>query len=559
MIKRNKKIIKYIFFCFIIIIILIIFPIFSYHKEININPLQSFYKKGAYHMHSIFSDGKGTIYDITKAASQLKLDFVILTDHGEPNIKASKSTSWLSDVLLIGGSEFSLNSGHLAAIGYKIPEYIFPPEPQQSINEVINDNGVCFISHPFDDKIPWTDWDIKDFTGIEILNSYSSARKTSILNLLSFPLQYIFNSNYALLKTIQYPEENIKKFDYLCSTGKYYGIYALDCHAKLPISKKIQFNFPSYKAMFEIFNIYVKIDKKIEKDPYKSASTIVSSLRKGAFFSVIEAIAPANGFEIYFITSNRERIEMGGSTDSIYGKIVVKLPFNFETNIIIKRDGKIDKKIQNNLKHRLEIPVKKPGVYRAEIFVINNKFNKIPWIFTNPFFIGYRNKFQEKIETNLKKLLVDIEGFFKVENNRLSTGDLTYNRNSEGELITTFKFNLQKEREKNDFWSVISNRNRFDLSRFKGFLFKTRSNKKMRFWIEFRTKTKNSETWYRHSFLSDKEWKKTQIPFDKFYVIFGNKRAPELNNISSIFFSINNANAFSGTEGTIYLKNIGLY
>ena len=81
----------------------------------------------------------------------------------------------------------------------------------------------------------------------------------------------------------------------------------------------------------------------------------------------------------------------------------------------------------------------------------------------------------------------------------------------------------------------------------------------MRFWIEFRTKTKSSEIWYRHSFLSDKEWKKIQIPFKKVYAIFGNKTAPELNNISSIFFSINNANAFLGTQGTVYLKNIGLY
>lgn len=557
--KKYKKIIKYTFFCFIIIIILTIFPIFLYHKEINMNPLQSFYKKGTYHMHSIFSDGKGTIDDITKAASQLKLDFVILTDHGEPNIKSSRSTSWLNNVLLIGGSEFSLNSGHLAALGYKIPDYIFPPEPQEAINEVIDDDGVCFISHPFDDKIPWTDWDIKDFTGLEVLNSYSSARKTSILNLLLFPLQYTFNSSYALMKTIQYPEENIRKLDSLCSTGKYYAIYALDCHAKLPISKNFQLNFPSYKAMFKIFNIYVKIDKEIEKDPYKSASTIISSLRRGDFFNVIESIAPANGFETYFITSNRERIEMGSSTNSIHGKMIIKLPFNFETNIIVKRDGKIYKKIQNNLKHRLEIHVKKPGVYRSEIFVINNKFNKIPWIFTNPFFIGYRKTFQDKIKHNLRKSLVDREGFFKIENNKLSMGSLTYNRNSKGELITTFKFNLKKETEKKDFWSVISNRNRFDFSRFKGFLFETRSNKKMRFWIEFRTKTKSSETWYRHSFLSDKEWGKIQIPFEKFYVIFGNKTSPELNSISSIFFSINNANAFSGTQGTIYLKNIGLY
>ena len=566
--KRIKKILKYVLIILAILVIIIIFPIFSYKKEVNNNPLPYYYKKGVYHMHSVFSDGKGTIDDITTAAASLNLDFAILTDHGEPNIKSSTSTTYLNNVLLIGGSEFSLHSGHLAAMGYNLPDYIFPPEPQEAINEVIHDKGACFISHPFDDKIPWTDWDIQEFTGLEVLSSYSSARRISFFKLIAFPLQYALNSNYALVSTLQYPEENVKKWDLLNSTpgdqsGRYYGIYALDAHAKLPITEKFQLNFPSYKSMFEILTVYVKIDKKLEKDPHQAAATIISSLRKGNFFNVIEAIAPANGFEAWFMEKSGQRSEMGSVSESSEGKLNILLPFRFETDIIIKRNGTNYEQIANNHKEKLEIEVKEPGCYIIEAYVSNNKFNKLPWIMTNPFFIGIKKSSavpgkREKII--LKQVLVNEKGFFKVEKNSRSEGAVIYETSDKDELITTFTFKLVKESpDVKDFWSALVVRKEFDFSNFTGFVFEARSGRKSRFWAEFRTGRQGGESWYRHSFLVNKEWNRFHIPFEKFHVIFGENKPPTLSGIASLFFSINNANAYPGTEGSIDLKNIGLY
>jgi len=569
--KRIKKILKYVLIILAILVIIIIFPIFSYKKEVNDNPLPSYYKKGVYHMHSIFSDGKGTIEDITTAAASLNLDFAILTDHGEPNLKSSTSTTYLNNVLLIGGSEFSLHSGHLAAMGFNVPDYIFPPEPQEAINEVIHNKGVCFISHPFDDRIPWTDWDIQAFTGLEVLSSYSSARRISFFKLIAFPLQYALNSNYALVSTLKYPEENIKKWDSLNSlnsnleheSGRYYGIYALDAHGKLPITEKFQLNFPSYKAMFEILTVYVKIDKELEKDPHQAAATIISSLRKGNFFNVIEAIAPANGFETLFIDNSGQQFEMGSVSDSSEGKLIILLPFQFQTDIIIKRNGMKYEQISNIQKKKLEIEVKGPGCYIIEVYVSNNKFNKLPWIMTNPFFIGVKESPSvpaEKDKIILKQLLINEKEFFKVEKNSRSEGVIMYETSDKDELITTFTFKLEKESpDEKDFWSALAVRKGFDFSNFKGFVFEARSDKKRRFWTEFRTGKQDEETWYRHSFLVNKEWNRFHIPFKKFHVIFGENKSPKLSDIVSIFFSINNANAYPGTIGRIDFKNVGLY
>ncbi|MCP4152369.1 MAG: hypothetical protein GY757_31820, partial [bacterium] len=390
--KKIKKFLMYFLLVIVVLVLVAIFPALFYKKSVNDTPLPPYYKKGAYHMHSVFSDGKGTIEEITAAGASVDsgLDFLILTDHGEPNRKSSNATAYKNNVLLIGGSEFSLNCGHLAAVGYKLPDYIFPPEPQEAIDEVTGDGGVCFISHPFDDHIPWSDWDVNGFTGLEVLSSYSAARKISFLRLLAFPFQYTVDSKYALTGALNFPHENLEKWHALNLNSRfsYYGIYALDTHAKLPITSNFQLNFPTYQSMFEILTVYVNVDKVQDKDPIHAKASIISALRKGRFFNVIESIAAANGFEAYFTEPTGNRVEMGGFSGSANGKLSILTPFPFDTDVVIKKDGKLFKRFAGNKKDRLEIVISDSGSYIIEVYVPDNTFSELPWILSNPFFIG---------------------------------------------------------------------------------------------------------------------------------------------------------------------------
>lgn len=559
---KIKKILKYLLILFIILLIITIAPVLFYKQEKNDNPLQSYYKKGVYHLHSTFSDGTGSLQEITWAASSLNLDFIILTDHGRPNIQCANSTDYYKNVLLIGGSEFSLNCGHLAAMGFKIPDYIFPPEPQEAIDEVIADGGVCFISHPYD-RIPWTDWDVDNFTGIEVLSASSCAGKLNIFQFLAILVRYPFNGKYALLNSLKYPEQNIKKWISVNNSGKYYGIYSLDAHAKLALSRKIQFHFPSYKAMFEILTVYVKVNEEPKENPEESAAIIISALKKGNFFNVIEAIAPANGFAACFVREDGSIIEMGGSSEIDRGLIRITLPFSFATDIIVKRNGALYKKIAGNTKGEVEIDVMQSGVYFIEVYVSKNSFNKLPWILTNPFFINVKYPAQQKqYETSgreMKKLLVVRKDFFSAETSSQSRGNLSYETTAANELVTKFAFQVNKEPGKKDFWSCLTSRGAYDFSGFAGLVFDAKSSKKMRFWVEIRTKDEDVEKWYSHSFLAEQEWRKFFIPFDRFHLVYSVRKMPDLTKISSIFFTINNAIAYPGTEGVLELKNVGLY
>ncbi len=558
--KIIQKSLKLATLIFLVLIIINFFPAFFYKKEINNNTLPSEYVKGVYHIHSLFSDGLGSVEDITTAAGSLGLDFVILTDHGVPNLNCANSTSYKGKVLLIGASEFSLDCGHLAAAGFKIRDYKFPLEPQESINEVNDDDGVTFVAHPFDGRIPWTDWDIKNFTGIEILNSYSCAKKIGFLGIFSFPLEYLVNKDYSLLETVYYPQKNLDKWDMFNRNGRYMGIFALDAHSKLPITKKILLRFPSYYSMFRIFNVYVRTGEQLPKDPFKASKRIIRSIKAGHFFSAIEGLSSANGFDSYFDSTIEGRINMGDISNTYEGKINIILPFDFRTNIILRRDGRIIKRIRNNIKNELKINIGKPGVYRSEIFITDSRYSDLPWIVTNPFFLGKPqvNKISDNRIILEEKQLVRDHSLFHIENNPSSKATLNILTD---EKIKEIKYTLKKEDKSENYWVSLALRKKLDFSGFNSISFYSRSEKNMRYWLELRTGEGKNELWYRHSFLSGPKWRKNELEFKKFHCI--NKKDSDkiidISNINSLFISINNSIVFNpDISGTLLIKSIKL-
>ncbi len=540
-----KRYVKRGFYIAIITILLIIaYPPLSYKKLHNDNPLPENIVKGVFHVHSDFSDGKGDLDEITKAAIVHGLDFIVLTDHGRPNIKCATSTSYYGDVLLIGGSEFSTDCGHLASAGFPVKKYQVPSEPQESINYVKKYNGFSFISHPFDKKIPWKNWEIEGYTGIEILSSYSSARRISILRLLAFPFRYILNHEYSLLGSIDYPEDNIKIWDSLNQDGKYMGIYALDAHAQIPLTKKISLHFPSYESIFSTLNIYVMLDSPFTDNAEISSARIIKSIRKGRFYNVIEAIAPANGFKADFITPNGTKHLTGETIPEARGTIRVELPFRFPVRLRVVRNGKQFHSKRYPEMSTTEVEITKPGVYRCEIFTEEGSFTGLPWIMTNPFYAGIREtQVPHNKKYSIKKRIFSNNKPFKIENNDFSSGELSYLLSEDGIETINMKFDLKGRPEDRNYWVSMAARGKLDLTGFKGIMFEARSSEEMAYWLEIRSGGIKDEYGYRHSFITGTEWEAIYILFDKFHLISKNKikKDLDLSSITSVFFSINNA------------------
>ncbi len=557
--KKTQTIIKYTIFSIAFILLLAAFPILNFQKEPNLNPLQSHYKKGVYHIHSIFSDGNGTIDDITRAAEKAKLNFIILSDHGRPNIEAMNATDWIGKVLLIGGSELSLNSGHLASAGFKVPPYKYPLEPQEAIDEINRDNGFCFISHPFDDRIPWTDWNIENYTGIEVMNAYSNAKYGGMWRLAYFPLQYMFQPEYAILNALKYPDINFDKWDEINKTGKYYGIYALDAHGKLPLGRKRKFAFPSYLALFRTMTVYARIESELSKEPDAAASEIIAAIRNGRFFNCVEGIAAANGFDAFFTTTTNERFELGSSPPSTEGTLHIHLPFEFRTKVLIKKDGKEFKLHTPDYHKNLEVPIAQKGVYRIEVFAADNKFDDLPWITANPFFIGIGQNLKIEAPPTQTQTIATTPDFFTLEKNEATTATITFETTDTGAPLYTLNYTLKKEETKRDFWAALSHRTPIDLSKHEGLIFQARSTTPARHWAEYRIRIDHDESWFRHSYLTTPDWTTIHIPFKNFHHWAGKHQPHDLSKTINLFFAINNQLAPPNTTNTLQIKSPGVY
>src|SRR5688572_17070287 len=77
---------------------------------------------GAFHIHTIQSDGALGRQQIALAASRAGLHFAVFTDHGD-GTRAPSPPEYLHGVLCIDGVEVSTNQGHYVALGLPAVPY----------------------------------------------------------------------------------------------------------------------------------------------------------------------------------------------------------------------------------------------------------------------------------------------------------------------------------------------------------------------------------------------------------------------------------------------------
>jgi hypothetical protein len=130
---------------------------------------------------------------------------------------------------------------------------------------------------------------------------------------------------------------------------------------------------------------------------------------------------------------------------------------------------------------------------------------------------------------------------------------------NDGRPLTRFAFTLRREAAAVDYWAALVRRENLDFSGRQGFVFEARGSRRMRFWLQFRTRIDGAESAFQHSFLVDREWRRIVIPFDRFQHLYGRDGPPSLGSVSAFYILIDNGNSFSGAAGELSLRPIGLF
>lgn len=319
---------------------------------------------GAIHIHTVFSDGEGTLEEITEAAEKAGLKWIVITDHD--CIKASEGI--VNGVYVIAGEEISPKNGN-HYLAFDIKNEISPNDaPKENTEAVRAQGGFGFAAHPDESfsrqnaykPLAWQDKSVTP-DGIEIWNWFSQwADNFCEKNILKIIYAYIFKN-----KLVTKPcEKTLKWWDELNSKEEDKIIPAIggcDAHG-LKISKYLLpvVIFP-YEFMFKTIINEVNLPEKLNEDFEKGKEQILDALKSGR--NVVLNLQICDKIPDIYIENCKEKASAGGIIfldSETY--LVVQCCKKFMIRVL--KDGR---EIRAEKTSQLRFKISETGKYRVEI------------------------------------------------------------------------------------------------------------------------------------------------------------------------------------------------
>jgi hypothetical protein len=336
--------------------------------EEKISPLEL---RGSYHIHTIFSDGRKTVDEIARIASRCSLDFIILTDHGDPNRKSMEASGWKENVLVLAGSELSVNRGHLVALGFEPPAIPFSRDAELADYQIKSQKGFSVIAHPYS-KVAWSWGKLSGYDGLEILD-FNTMLKDNLFRIAPLIPALALKPGFVVLKMLKRPSKALNKWDKLNLIRPVYGFFSVDAHT-------------FYRSLLPSLQLHVLLKKPLSKNYPEAARQVFTALHKGRFYNAVDSAAQADGFE-FWAQKGTKKIYMGEETifDSPV-TLMARSPFPFEQEMHLIHDGK---KIAVSSEGKLSLEPKETGFYRVEIYLkARTPLHKdVPWVLSNPIYL----------------------------------------------------------------------------------------------------------------------------------------------------------------------------
>jgi hypothetical protein len=326
-----------------------------------------------YHIHTTFSDGRQPLEKVVAAASRQHLDFIILTDHGNPNRASLASQGWKGDLLVLAGSELSVSRGHLVALDFSPPDGTFAQNAEEAAQEVAAAGGFTVIAHPFS-KTRWSWGGFAGYAGIEIVDS-DSMIKRNFSRAIPYLPALLLSPRIFLLKTLERPSQSLQKWDEMGATRAVYGYFSADAHL-------------AYWILFSCFRLHVLLEEPLAGEFEKARAQVFNSLRRGAFYCAVESARPASGLA-FWLESRGRRFPMGSTVPldpSSRMQLRAKAAFPFAVQTHLLRDGEV---VLRSEGAEISFPPERPGVYRIEIYLQGGSplARDFPWIISNPIYL----------------------------------------------------------------------------------------------------------------------------------------------------------------------------
>lgn len=123
------------------------------------------------HIHTVHSDGYGTVREILKIGKAKSLDGLAITDHGVLQ-GYFEAKSYNCNLLILPGYEICTDAGHILVIGIEeLPPRVECIRYESLIKWVKDHGGLTVLAHPAIGRIRYDKWMKFKPDAIEVLNS----------------------------------------------------------------------------------------------------------------------------------------------------------------------------------------------------------------------------------------------------------------------------------------------------------------------------------------------------------------------------------------------------
>jgi hypothetical protein len=322
---------------------------------------------------------------VAKAAANAGLDFVVVTDH---NVWVDGCERYYDKVLLLVGEEVhdvrrQPQANHLLVYNTASEVVLQASDPQGLIEEVDRQGGFCYIAHPYEyagndfSAIPWIDWDVTGYVGLEIWNYMSEFKalarnKPAAIYYAFLPAQGIRGPFPATLR----------RWDELLSQGKRVpAIGTADAHgtpfALGPLRRVL---FP-YEYLFRCINTHLLTEHPLNGNLEHDKALIYDALRAGHTWVGYDLPASTAGFR-FQARSSINRALMGGELARA-GAAIIEVHTPYSADIRLLLNGRVVAQTRGkSLKHTSA----DTGAYRVEVYRWY-RMGRRGWIFSSPIYV----------------------------------------------------------------------------------------------------------------------------------------------------------------------------
>ena len=343
---------------------------------------------GNLHVHTCYSDGASLHLDVARAAARAGLDFVVVTDH---NVWVGGVEGYHEDVLLLVGEEIHdvrcrPQANHLLVYSGETELVPLAGDTQGLIDEVDRRGGLCYLAHPYErgssikaelDPIPWKDWHVEGYNGIELWNYMSEFK-----GLLSNRLTAVLYAYYPALGIRGPYRATRRRWDQLLAAGRRVTVIGgADAHARTYSVGALERRVFPYEYLFRCVNTHVLAELPFNGDLEHDKKLVYDGLRAGRTWVGYDLPASTSGFRFRART---------GSTEALMGAELVRtaaVELEIETpqaaDIRLIREGElVARATGRKLKH---ITVS-AGAYRVEAY-LRYRLRRRGWIFSSPIYV----------------------------------------------------------------------------------------------------------------------------------------------------------------------------